>query len=138
MYTLEEIKEVLGDDYAFKQTKTIEEVKKILETGEMADNNDVPFVLEAGNLDVEVFIYFDEGMPPFLGYYCCVREDGCWESYGDLEDRVNLDVPDLEAEMFRVLAKFAEEYSLSFFVQNENNTYDSHNNETEDEEDMEI
>jgi len=127
MYTLDAMKKVLGDDYAFHQNKTVEGVKKILETGEMPDNNNVPFVLEVGNLDIEITIncveaITDNGVEPepiSLGYFCCIRENGEWESYGEAPYAVDLDVPDIEAEMFRVLNEFAQERGLSFFAQNE-------------------
>jgi len=119
MYELDTIKEVLGDDYRFHPSKTIDEVKRILTTNEMTDNNDVAFMLEAGNLDIEITIYWDDDEHPYLGYYCCLRENGEWSSYGSIDDEVNLDVPDLETEMFRVLDKFAEEQGLSFFKEND-------------------
>jgi len=117
-YTL---KKMLGEKYIFRQSKTVDEVKKILEMGEMetTGENIVPFGIRAGNLDIEVTIYFDKGLSPYLGYYCSAFENGFWESYGDLEDRVNLDVPDIEAEMFKILVKFSEACSLSFFDQTE-------------------
>lgn len=118
MYSLAAMKQILGDDYGFHQSKTVDEVKRILATGEMPDNDDVPFMLEAGNLDIEINIQFDIE-PITLEYFCCVRIDGKWESYNEILDEVNLDAPDLETEMFRVLSKYAEEEGLSFFAQNE-------------------
>jgi hypothetical protein len=129
MYELNAMKTVLGDDYAFKQTKTVEEVKKILETGEMEGNNTTPFVLQAGNLDIEMNIKnFGTGVitengvetePISLEYFCCIRKYGEWESYEEIPYPVNLNVSDLEAEMFRVLDKFAEKRALSFFAEND-------------------
>jgi hypothetical protein len=130
IYTLEKMKNVLGDDYAFHQTKTVDEVKKILATGEMPenDNDNVPFVLEAGNLDIEMTINYGVGVisengtevePLSIGYFCCVRTNGEWESFEEIPYAVNLDVPDLEAEMFRVLDKFAEKRALSYFAEND-------------------
>ena len=142
MYELRAIKKVLGDDYKFHQSKTIDEVKWILATGEMEGNDNVPFVLEVGNLDIEMNINnFAMGVitkdgietkPLSLSYFCCVRTNGEWESFEEIPYAVDLNVPDIEAEMFRVLGKFAEERSLSFFAEN------NHINQTESEEDMEL
>lgn len=120
MYTLKELKEILGDDYRFHQHKTVEEMKEILEMGERP-TDDVPVILEVGNLDLEITVYGNgtENDPLFWGYYCCVRNEGMWSSYDDLPDEVNLDVADIESEMFKILDRFAEEHGLSFFTQNE-------------------
>lgn len=118
LYTLEEIKNVLSGDYCFHAAKTIDEIKQILESDDMPFDN-VPFVLEVGNLDIEITIYADDDHDHlFLGYYCCVRKDGEWESYDEIDTEVNLDTPDLEAEMFRVLSEYADKHNLSFFSQN--------------------
>ena len=129
MYELNAIKKVLGDDYKFHQSKTVDEVKRILATGEMEGNDTVAFVLEAGNLDIEINIdNFAMGVitedrietePLSLSYFCCVRTDGEWESFEGIPCVVDLDVPDIEAEMFRVLDKFAELRGLSFFAEND-------------------
>lgn len=119
MYPLEEIKQVLGDDYNFKSSMSVDELKKVIESGIMPDDN-VPVVLEVGNLDIEITIYSNEDDDSlYLGYFCCLRKDGVWDSYNDIFDAVNLDVPELEAEMYRVLAKYADEKNLSFFTQND-------------------
>jgi len=100
---------------------SVDEIKIILENEDMSGNYNVPFVLEAGNLDIEMVIDFGEYLndvrtePVSLEYFCCVRIDGEWESYDIIFDDVILDVPDIEAEMFRVLSKYAEEKGLSFF-----------------------
>jgi len=137
LYSLDKIKEVLSNDYAFHQSKTIDEVKRILKTGEMSDNNDVPFVLEAGNLDIEITIKWNEDDKAYLEYFCCVRTDGEWESFEEIPYTVDLDVPDLEAEMFRVLDKFAEERALCFFAQNEHTRQSGQFIEGENEYDLE-
>jgi len=129
LYELNAIKKVLGYDYKFHQTKTIEEVKKILETGEMDGNDTTPFVLEVGNLDIEINIKnFGMGVitensietePLSLEYFCCVRINGEWESLESIPCTVDLDVSDIETEMYRVLEKFAELRGLSFFAEND-------------------
>lgn len=129
LFSLEATKEILGDDYSFHQTKTVDEVKRILETGAMEGNDTTPFVLVAGNLDIEMNIdNFAMGViaengaktePLSLSYFCCVRKDGEWESFEEIPDAVNLDAADLEQEMFRILKKFAEEHELSFFISND-------------------
>lgn len=144
LYSLDAMKKVLGDDYGFHQTKTVDEIKKILETGEMDGNDNVAIVLEAGNLDIELMINFgeyrnDELITPIHPeYFCCVRTNGEWASYDEISEPVNLDVPDIEAEMFRILDKFAEERSLTFFTQNDRSTQNQQSLETEDEDDMEM
>ncbi len=93
-YSLDEIKLALGDDYKFHQFKTVDEIKHILTTHiltteEMPDNQNVMFVLEVGNLDIEMIIRFGMGViskkgiemePMTIGYFCCVRKNGEWES----------------------------------------------------------
>ena len=133
MYLLEEIKQVLGDDYNFKSSKTVAELKEILATNDLPQDN-VPVVLEVGNLDIEITIYANEDCEGLtLGYFCCLRTDGIWDSYDDIFDTVNLDVPDLEAEMYRVLAKYADEKNLSFFAQNEQTNLNNNNVALSDE-----
>jgi len=123
MVLLDEMKRVLGTDYGFHQKMSVDEIKKILEEGDMDGNDDVPIVLEAGNLDIEMVINFGEYLndvriePVSLEYFCCVRIDGDWESHNTIFDEVNLDVPDIESEMFRVLSKYAKEKGLNFFSQ---------------------
>ncbi|MDL2293795.1 DUF4314 domain-containing protein [Ruminococcaceae bacterium OttesenSCG-928-D13] len=117
-YSLEEIKRELGEGYRFHQAMTVEDVKQCLAAGDFPSDTDVLFVLEAGNLDIEVNLYVDEDKPPRLGYFCCVRANGEWESYNDILDEVNLDAPNFEAEMFRVLEKYAKSESLDFMAQN--------------------
>ena len=125
MYELDAMKKVLGDGYKFTQSKTIEEIKKILETGEMDGNDTVPFVLEAGNLDIEVNIKWTESddendkEKAYLEYFCCIRKDGEWESFEEIPFFVNLNAPDMEAEMFKVLDKYADRRGFSFFADNE-------------------
>lgn len=129
LYNLEKMKETLGSRYSFHQSKSIDDIKKILETGEMEGNDTVPFVLEVGNLDIEMNInnsatgvLTDNGVetsPLTLSYYCCVCTNGEWESYDDIPYTVNLDAPDIETEMFSVLDRFALERCLSFFDENE-------------------
>ena len=124
-YALLAMKKVLSDDYAFHQSKTVDEVKRILETGEVPDNDTVLFVLQAGNLDIEININCGEYLndvrisPISLEYFCCVRKDGEWGSFEEIPTPVNLDVPDLEAEMFNVLENFAATRGLSFFASND-------------------
>ena len=142
-YSLADMKKALGDDYKFHQSKTIDEVKKILETGDFPDKNIIPFVLHAGNLDIEVIINIfpmgvlsEDGVktePISLGYFCCIRKDGKRVSFEEIPALVNLDVPDLEAEMFSVLDNFATTRGLSFFASNEDmNCYEEpHVNEDE-------
>jgi hypothetical protein len=147
-YSLDAMKKVLGDDYGFHQSKTVEEVKRILETGEMPDENNVPFVLEAGNLDIEITIRYGMGVitqngaepePMSIGYFCCVRENGEWASHDNIDENVNLDAPDIESEMFRVLVKYAEEQSLSFFASNERTPQvNEAESESEDEYELEM
>lgn len=125
MFLLDEMKRVLGSDYGFHQSMSIEEIKKILEKDEMNGTNNVPFMLEAGNLDIEMVIDPGEYLndvkvkPVSLEYFCCVRTDGEWESHDTIFEEVNLDVPDVESEMFRVLCKYAKEEGLSFFSQDQ-------------------
>ena len=126
IYTIEAMKKILGNDYSYHQAKTVEEVKKILETDEMGSNtNFAPFLLQVGSLSIEANIDFGEydehgnltGSQRF-DYCCCIRGDnGEWSSYIEVHDKVNIDVPDMEVEMFGVLVKFAEEQGLSFFSQ---------------------
>ena len=144
MHELSEMKKILGDDYKFHQTKTVDEIKRILATGEMEGDDTVPFVLEAGNLDIEMFIdNFGMGVisangietePLSLSYFCCVRTNGEWESFREIPYAVDLDVPDIEVEMFKVLDKFAEEHSLCFIMENES----EQTLESEGEDDLEI
>ena len=85
-------------------------------------------ILEVGNLDIELcsfqlteYGYEVAGIDPddemagrYLGYFCCVRENGEWQSYDEIFEKVNLDTGDLEREMFRVLDKYAQEKGLSY------------------------
>jgi len=134
MYLLQELKEMLGDDYKFSASLTTEQVKEILQNKDFTYSDDVPFVLEAGNLDVEITIFTDNERI-WLGYDCCHKVDGEWESYDVIPDAVNLDVKDIEAEMFRVLDKFAEENGLSYFNQEQEQSFYY---DRDDEEDLEI
>jgi hypothetical protein len=124
-YALPAMKKILCDDYAFHQSKTVDEIKKILETGEFPDNDTVLFVLQAGNLDIEININCGEYLndvrisPVSLEYFCCVCKDGEWASFEEIPTAVNLDAPDLEAEMFHVLENFAATRGLSFFASND-------------------
>jgi len=73
------------------------------------------FILEAGNLDIELCLFVkNDSSEEYLGYYCCEKVNGTWESYDEIYEKVNLDVPDIEKEMFRVLEKYAEENGLTF------------------------
>jgi hypothetical protein len=142
-YSLAAMKKVLGDDYKFHQSKTIDEVKKILETGDFPDKNTIPFALQVGNLDIKVIInrfnmavFSEDGVitePRSLEYFCRIRKDGKLEGFEEIPALVNLDVPDLEAEMFSVLDSFATTRGLSFFASNEDmNCYEEpHVNEDE-------
>ena len=123
MCQLEDLKELLGDDYKFTALLSAEKVQEIIEKNDFEYSDDVPFVLEAGNLDIEITIFADnEHM--WLGYDCCRKSDGEWESFDTISDEVNLDVPSIENEMFRVLDKFAEENNLSYFTQEQENDFD--------------
>ena len=113
MYTIEEIKKILAKDYHFHSSITVNEVRQILEKNSMPDN-DAPFVLTVGNLDIEIIIY-DCDNRLSLGYICCIRKDGKWEIYDNIDGEVNLNAPDLEVEMFKVLSAFADKNDLSFF-----------------------
>jgi len=56
----------------------------------------------------------DEAAGRYLGYYCCVKQNGEWQSYNEIFEKVNFDTPDIEKEMFRVLHKYVEEKGLNF------------------------
>ena len=146
LYSLDAMKKVLGDEYVFHQSKTADEIKRILETGEIPDNDNVPIVLQAGNLDIEMTInnfgmgvISEDGIesePLSLEYFCCVRKNGKWESFEEIPDTVDLDVPNIETEMFRALEKFADERALSFFASNDD--VPRHGQPYENEDEMEM
>lgn len=123
MYSLNELKMLLGDECEFKALLTTARVKEILENKEFSYSDHVPFVLEVGNLDIEITIFADMEKL-WLGYDCCQKVDGEWESYDVIPDPVNLDVEDIEAEMFRVLDNFAKENGLSYFTQDSKHNFD--------------
>lgn len=123
MYQLEDLKELLGGDYKFTALLSAEKVQEILTKNDFEYSDDVPFVLEAGKLDIEITIFADSDHM-WLGYDCCRKSDGEWESFDTISDEVNLDVPSIENEMFRVLDKFAEENNLSYFTQEQENDFD--------------
>lgn len=99
-------------DYVFSVGSTIEELKNI-STCESA-YDDVPVILEFGNIDIEITIYDgDNGF--YLGYYACAKDDnGEWSSYDAVDAAVV--IPDseekLEKDMFDILMKFAEKEGL--------------------------
>ena len=117
MDTLQNLKQRLGTDYQFKVTLALENLKRILEGNYESFADEVVFVLNAGCVNIEATIYLSaKGLT--IGYDCCIKDrviDGDWISYDSIPDEVNLDVDDMEAEMFRVLDKFVTEHGLSYF-----------------------
>lgn len=119
------MKEGLGGvEYEFKPPNE-DDLKKLLnliDGGIKAENPekdnsstiDVFHVLEVGNLDVELCSFAKENGEEYLGYYCCVKTDGEWQSHSEIYEKVNLGVPNIEKEMFRVLENYAEEKGLKF------------------------
>jgi hypothetical protein len=95
----------------------LENLKKILEGNYESFADEVVFVLNAGCVNIEATIYLtSKGLT--IGYDCCIKDrviDGDWISYDSIPDEVNLDVDDMESEMFRVLDNFVTEHGLSYF-----------------------
>ena len=121
MDTLQNLKQRLGTDYQFNVTLSLENLRKILNENYESFADEVVFVLNAGCVNIEATIYLSaKGLS--IGYDCCIKDrdlDGDWISYNSIPDKVNLDVNDMEAEMFRVLNKFVTEHGLSYFEFND-------------------
>jgi hypothetical protein len=117
MDTLQNLKQRLGTDYQFNVTLSLENLRKILNENYESFADEVVFVLNAGCVNIEATIYLSaKGLS--IGYDCCILDsdlDGDWISYDSIPDKVNLDVDNMEAEMFRVLDKFVTEHGLSYF-----------------------
>jgi hypothetical protein len=84
------------------------------ENPDMNNSNSIDtfYVLEVGNLDIELCSFAKDNGEQYLGYYCCIKENGEWESHDEIYEKVNLDVTDLEKEMFRVLYNYTDEKGL--------------------------
>jgi hypothetical protein len=123
MITLEELKQRLGTEYQFQVTLSLENLRKILNSNYDSFADEVVFVLNAGFVNIEATIYLTaKGLT--IGYDCCIKDrelNGDWISYDVIPDEVNLDVDDMEAEMFRVLDKFVTKHGLSYFAYNDSN-----------------
>jgi hypothetical protein len=128
MYTLENLKQMLGDDYSFHATLSLEKVREVLKENDVNFADEVVFMLNAGYVNIEATIFVSslskDGSQIIMriSYDCCIKDrefDGDWISYDSIPDEVNLDVEDIETEMFKVLDKFVTEHGLSYFEFNE-------------------
>jgi hypothetical protein len=126
MNTLENLKQMLGDDYSFHATLSLEKVREVLKENDVNFTDEVVFVLNAGHVNIEATIFVsslskDGSIIMSIGYDCCIKDRelrGDWISYDSIPDDINLNVEDMEAEMFRVLDKFVFEHGLSYFNYN--------------------
>jgi hypothetical protein len=128
MYTLENLKQKLGDDYSFHATLSLEKVREVLKENDVNFADEVVFVLNAGYVNIEATIFVSslskDGSKIIMSisYDCCIKDrelDGDWISYDSIPDEVNLNVSDMETEMFKVIDKFVTEHCLSYFEFND-------------------
>jgi hypothetical protein len=128
MNTLENLKQMLGDDYSFHATLSQEKVREVLKENDVNYADEVVFVLNVGYVNIEATIFVSslskDGSKIIMNisYDCCIKDrelDGDWISYDSIPDDVNLDVDDMEIEMFRVLDNFVAEHGLSYFEFND-------------------
>jgi hypothetical protein len=127
MNVLENLKQMLGNDYSFHAILSLEKTREVLKENDVNFADEVAFVLNAGQVNIEATIFVshlskDGGKIVMgIGYDCCIKDrelGGDWISYDAISDEVNLNVDDMEAEMFRVLDKFVFEHGLSYFNYN--------------------
>jgi hypothetical protein len=116
MNKLEEIKKILGKDYEFQSRMYPQKVKQVLEQNDESCCDEVVYVLNAGCVNIEMTLFLS-GASLVAGYDCCIKDrelNGDWISYDTIPDEVNLDVDDIETEMFRILDAFVQKEKLSY------------------------
>jgi len=145
MTEMEKLKKQLGEQYRFGMIMSLSDVKIILENNNNKFYSDmVVFSLLVGCVGIEATI-MDRCLRPkkpnqtseklllfynpdsivtdlFIRYDVIIKAkqaDGQWCSYEPLETEVNLDVKDMEQEMFRILYYFAQDQGLSFTEYND-------------------
>ena len=124
--SLEKLKAVLGDKYKFTADYDLDTIRQA-----MRENNDdfagkVPYVLEADCVDIEVEILGDgvsdlrdDANRLYADYNICVKiDEDNWRTFDSLPQEVNFDVPDMEAEMFRILDAYVTEHGLLYIEPN--------------------
>ena len=130
MKLLSHLKNELGSGYSFTSKYSKQEVQRILKSNSPKHSDDVPYSLEAGCVSIEMTIFHD-GNRLYTGYDVCVRAHEAplqWSSYASLPEKVNLDVEDMEKEMFRILNNFVKENNLSYTELNELHSMDIQSN----------
>ena len=116
MDILQEIKEILGNDYEFCEMMPVPKIKQILEQNNQDYCDEVAFVLNAGSVGIEMTLFLS-GDNIVAGYDCCIKDwklNGEWTSYSTIPDKVNLNADNIEKEMFMVLDKFVQQENLSY------------------------
>jgi hypothetical protein len=116
MNPLQKLKDSLGDDYSFHAELSLVKLKEILTSQDLSYTDTVAFMLNAGCVNIEATVFLSaDGLT--IGYDCCVKDrenDGDWISYDVIPEPVNLDVDDMELEMFQVLDRFIIERGVSY------------------------
>jgi len=112
---LETMKNLLGNKYKFTSDYENDEIRKAVNENDENIYGEVPYVLEAGCVDIEVEILGEEDEPMYGCYNICVKIDEVnWRTFDSLPEIVDFNVPDMEAEMFRLLDEYVSANNLSY------------------------
>lgn len=110
------LKKLLGTGYRFEQKLSAEDVADLLERLEGGNHFWIAAALAVGAVKLEAVVYWNNGKYS-LGYDLMVKDTPFspeWICYENLSDPVRYDVRNLEREMFLVLDRAVEKYSLSY------------------------
>lgn len=112
--TLDNFKEFFSDRYKFTADYDLDAVRKAIYENNREFAGEVPYVLEAGCVNIEVEILDDDGRV-YADYNICVKiDDDEWRTFDSLADEVDFDVPDMEAEMSRILDEYVTKNNLTY------------------------
>ena len=92
-----------------------DEFIKSIEDNNRNPSADVPYMLEFGNVDLEMTIDADTGKPY---YYICIRTKDTWLSYEPASEPVNLNTYDIERAMYNTLMRQVSQNDLNIFNYN--------------------
>lgn len=118
--TLDNFKNLMADRYKFTASHDLDTIRKAIAENNFDFCGEVPYVLEAGTVDIEVEILGEENDKLYADYHICVQiDEKNWRTFDTLPEVVDFDVPDIEAEMFRLLDNFVTDNNLSYTLYND-------------------
>lgn len=109
------------NEYSFKSATqySLSELNGIISRNNGNEINDAVFILEFGNIDIELNIlpldnnYYD------IGYFVCIKSANGWQSddYTDKEFNIT-DLDNIEEIMYNELMKYASSHNLYWSKEN--------------------